>query len=246
VSLDSRLSPHARLFSQTFGGMDLDTFLATALPELPEDARKRLHNDYGLSDYMANVVTGDPPAIQLFDDAVAESRNQLEENSSNNAPESVANLLCNELFALVREHEGHEATDADSENSVKYSKVSAKQLGEVVALLEEGTISNTMAKQLLRILYTEDIDREPRVVANEKGFQLITDPDELAVICREVIDDSPEELERYKLGGKFARKITKFFLGKAMAASRGNAHPERLNEVLMEVLQEVAPEVDNP
>jgi aspartyl-tRNA(Asn)/glutamyl-tRNA(Gln) amidotransferase subunit B len=235
--------------------MDLNTFLATALPELPEDARRRLQNDYGLSDYMANVVTGDPPAIQLFDDAVEEARNQLlvllggEEkiiaSKTTNVSESVANLLCNELFALVREHEGYESSmDGDSENSVKYSKVDAKQLGGVVVLLEEGTISNTMAKQLLRILYTEEIGGEPRTVADEKGFQLITDPDELAAICRKVIDDSPEELERYKLGGKFARKITKFFLGKTMAASRGNAHPERLNEVLMEVLREVAPEVD--
>ena len=197
---------------------------------------------------MANVMTGDPPAIQMFDEAVHEAQVQLDGKiSTKRVAISVGNLLCNEIFALVREHEGYESMDLDSsdtENSVRYSKVTAKQLGEVVSLLESGTISNTMAKTLLRTLYTKEINGIPREVAKQKGLELITDPTELAEICRKVIADSPEELERYKLGGKFAKKIIKFFLGKTMAESRGNAHPERLNEVLMEVLEEIAPDVE--
>ena len=224
----------------------MDCFLQSKLPELPEDALERLQREYKLSEYMASVITGDPPAIQMFDEAVLEARNQLGEDD--NAPplkrvsESVAKLLCNELFALVREHGGHEssADTAAGESSVNYSKVGAKQLGEVVAMLEDATISNTMAKQLLRILYAEETDRTPREVASARGFRLISSRDELAAVCRDVITDNPEELERYKLGGKFSKKMIKFFLGKAMAASRGNAHPERLNEVLQEVLEEVA------
>ena len=114
-------------------------------------------------------------------------------------------------------------------------------------------ISNTMAKQLLRVLYSDAIQNQaelsstisPRLVAQNRGFQLITDSEELAKICREVIDSSPNEMERYQLGGKFATKITKFLIGKAMGLSRGNAHPERLNEVLIEVLEEVAPLKDD-
>lgn len=226
--------------------MDLETFLVTMLPELPEDAQKRLQLEYGLSEYTARVLTGDPPAIQMLDVAVKFARKQLGDSTTNAVPEAVANLLCNELFALVRENELQKtAEEILGEASVKYSTVSGEQLGEVVALLMEGIISNTMAKQLLKILYNEEQGESPRQVAKHRGFQLITDSDELAKLCHRVIADSPEEMERYRLGGKFSRKITKFLLGKAMASSRGNAHPERLNEILMEVLETVSPETNS-
>jgi aspartyl-tRNA(Asn)/glutamyl-tRNA(Gln) amidotransferase subunit B len=130
------------------------------------------------------------------------------------------------------------------ENSVEFSKVDGEQLGEIVALIVEGTISNTMAKQLLKVLHNEDIGKKARQVAKERGFKLITDKEELAKICHDIISTSPEEMERYNMGGKYAPKIKKFLLGKAMAATRGNAHPERLNEILMEVLEEIEPDVN--
>jgi aspartyl-tRNA(Asn)/glutamyl-tRNA(Gln) amidotransferase subunit B len=227
--------------------MDLVEFLETSLPELPDDARERLQADYGLSSYLANVITSDPPAIHMFDDAVAEATSQTGGDSApKGISEAVANLLCNELFALVREHETIKALEDEDggEVSVKYSAVSGKQLGIVVAILTEGTISNTMAKQLLRILYTEEQEKDPRDVASERGFRLITDAEELASICRAVIEENPEEMERYRMGGKFAHKITKFLLGKAMQKSMMNAHPERLNEMMIEVLDDVAPDAE--
>jgi aspartyl-tRNA(Asn)/glutamyl-tRNA(Gln) amidotransferase subunit B len=231
-------------------GMDLYTFLEANLPELPEDAKFRLQSEYGLSDYTANVLTGDPPSIELFDVAVNEAMKQVtDEREKRKVPDTVANLICNELFALVREFEMRQLIEdglleGSGETSVRFSKVSGMQLGEVVALVVEGSISNTMAKQLLRILYEkskEVKDSAPRKVAKEYGIELITDSIELVKIVRDVIDNNPEEMERYKLGGKFKNKITKFLLGKAMASTLGNAHPERLNEVLAEVLNEIAP-----
>jgi aspartyl-tRNA(Asn)/glutamyl-tRNA(Gln) amidotransferase subunit B len=137
--------------------MDLEAFLASSLPELPEDARNRLQTEYGLSDYLASVLTGDPPAIRMLDVAVAEARSQLGEKMAIAVSKSVANLLCNELFALVRgPQKSVEELLLGEEASVKYSKVNAEQLGEVAALLLEGSISNTMAKQLLKILYNEE------------------------------------------------------------------------------------------
>ena len=104
-----------------------------------------------------------------------------------------------------------------NDSSMRFSRVTGEQLGEVVALVLEGVISNTMAKQLLRVLYSDAMEGEsaqvasPRVVATERGFQLIVDAEELAALCREAIESNPKELEKYKLGGKFATKITKFF-----------------------------------
>jgi aspartyl-tRNA(Asn)/glutamyl-tRNA(Gln) amidotransferase subunit B len=227
--------------------MDLSTFLETSLPELPEEARNRLTQEYGLSEYIATVLTGDPPAIAMFDGAVQVANTQLGEKEQKKVPETAANFLCNVLFALVRESEiqrKHDGETSSVDDSVQYSMVNGTQLGELVALVLEGAISNNMAKQILTILYTEDHGKRPIQVANDRGFKLITDADELSKLCHEVIVNHPEELDRYKMGGKFATKITKFYVGKAMAESHGNAHPERLNEVLLDVLEEVAPGVD--
>lgn len=231
---------------QAFDGLDLAAFLEKSLPELPDDARGRLQNEYGLNQYVANVLTSDPPAIQLFDKAVSEAVSQAEEGSTKDLAQTVANLLTNELFALVREYETVKALEEEdgSGASVKFSAVSGRQLGAVVVLLAQDTISNTMAKQLLRILYAEEKGKDPRVVANERGFRLITDSDTLTKICHAVIEESPEEMERYRMGGKFARKISKFLLGKAMQKSNMNAHPQRLNEVMMDVLDALEPDVE--
>jgi aspartyl-tRNA(Asn)/glutamyl-tRNA(Gln) amidotransferase subunit B len=251
--------PPLVLNEEVLDGMSLEEFVASRLPELPEDARLRLQRDYGLSDYMATVIVGDPPAIRMFDEAVqvallelstkGDDDDQIKDGRKHSISEVVANLLCNELFALVRELETQQLIqegqlDVAGTTSVRYSKVTGSQLGGVVVLVVEGTISNTMAKQLLRVLYeehTELQDISPRQVAKDRGFQLITDAGTIQQFCRNVIEQHPDELDRYKLGGKYATKITKFLLGKAMAASQGNAHPERLREILVEVLEEIAP-----
>ena len=266
--------PPLILNEETLDEKDVETYLDIHLPELPDDARQRLVDDYELSEYLASVLTGDPPAIEFFDESVREAIQQLNQNKNTNCSdrekrkisETVANLLCNELFALVREFElqrlieeglvdiGVGGGGGDS-SSIRFSRVTGSQLGEVVALLLEGLISNTMAKQLLRALYSELMDESlstatatatrptktisPRKLALERGFQLITDTEKLDALCRETIENSPREMERYKLGGKFAKKITKFLLGKAMGTSRGNAHPERLQEVLVEILNDI-------
>jgi aspartyl-tRNA(Asn)/glutamyl-tRNA(Gln) amidotransferase subunit B len=226
--------------------VELSDYLETALPELPDEARERLQSSYGLSPYMANVLTSDPPAIRMFDEAVAEAANQTKGSIKPGVlADNVANLLANEIFALVREHEMLKAREEDgAEVSVKFSSVSAEQLGAVSAMLAEGAISTTMAKQILRILYTEEQGRDPRQVANDRGFRMIRNTDELEKLCRAVIDENPNEMEKYRLGGKFARKITKFLLGKAMEKTNGNAHPERLNEIMADILDELAPGIE--
>ena len=228
--------------------MDLAQFLRTSLAELPDDARERLQANYGISSYLANVLTTDPPAIQMFDEAVAEAISHIGPDSAayKGIHETVANLLCNQLFGLVREHEATQAVDEEDggEASVKYSRVSAKQVGIVGALVAEEKLSNTMAKKLLRILYTEERGKDPRDIANERGFRLIMDAKELESICRAVIQENPEAMDKYRMGGKFAVKILKFLLGMAMQKSKMNAHPERLNEIMIEVLDDVEPDVE--
>ena len=235
------------MFPQAFNGVEISQFLEASLPELPDAARERLQASYGLSAYIANVLTSDPPAIRMLDEAVIEAANQTKGGIKTKVlAENVANLLANELFALVREHELSKALEEEdvTEASVKFSSVNAEQLGVLSAMLAEGEISSTMAKHILRILYTEEQGRDPRELAKERGFKLITNKEALEKICRAVIEESPTEMEKYRMGGKFARKITKFLLGKAMQEANGNAHPERLNEVMLDILDEIAPGIE--
>lgn len=254
------------LLDEVLEGLSLDDFLAQNLPELPEAARERLQQDYQLDAYTASVIASDPPAIRLYDEAVQAAKDNLQKASStgNNdssnlesntkekeVPSAVANLLCNELFSLIREElerrrelEAYGATTTNANTG--YSAVSGKQLGDVVALQLEGTISTTMSRKLLGVLFKEESEhnRDPSVVADERGWQLISDAEALQEMCRETLRQHPESLEQYQQGGKHVMKMKKFLVGKAMAHSQGNAHPERLHEALEAVLEEVAPGVE--
>lgn len=201
--------------------------------------------DYGLSDYVASVLAGDPPSIALYDEAVKVARQIVSDDHRKIVPNAVAKFLCNDLFSLIREQsEKDHAQFGDDNSQTTYSTVDGQQLGELVGLQLEGSISSTMAAKILAVLFKEEIGRNPSDVANERGYKLISDPEVLRDICRETISNFPKQLDDYKKGGKFVQKMKKFFVGKAMALSKGNAHPERLHEALGDVLLQLAPGVE--
>jgi aspartyl-tRNA(Asn)/glutamyl-tRNA(Gln) amidotransferase subunit B len=123
--------PPIVLDPEVFGGLDLTTFLGTTLPELPDDARKRLKDEYNLSDYLARVLTSDPPAIKMFDEAVQSAREHVGEKIQSRVPETVANFLSNELFSLIRDSESQKKLEeTGSVGSIQHSTVNGQQLGE--------------------------------------------------------------------------------------------------------------------
>jgi aspartyl-tRNA(Asn)/glutamyl-tRNA(Gln) amidotransferase subunit B len=229
--------PPIVLNKEVLNGMSLEMFLQQNLPELPEQATIRLMEEYGLSEDVALVITGDPPSVKMYEEAVSTCRQELGDEMPKKLNETVANWLCNDLFALVKEGV------AEDEYSVEYSRVSGVQLGQLVAQMVEGSISTTMAKKILNLMYHEELAKSPRLIAEERNLQVITDLDTLEEICKQVIEQHDSQLEQYKKGGKHVRKMKKFFLGKAMAHSRGNAQPELLSDALDEMLEKLAPNV---
>ena len=226
--------PPVILDSSSLGGLTLEEFLETRIPELPVEAIDRFIQQYDLSEYQAQVIAGDPPAIPFLDMAIATAQDRLEDGSSRQqkrAVEMTTNFLINDLFGIVKEHSPNE-----SEASVSESFVSPVQLGETVAMILNGRISTTMAKNLLHCLYTTEKGGIPHQVASDQGWQLISDPEELRALCDRVTKSHPDEVEKYREGGKYEIKMFKFFIGKVMAASRGMAEPERLKDILEEVL----------
>lgn len=249
-AVDYRFTPEPDLPPLVLNGNVLDgatsiaDFVAARMPELPEATVERLQSDYGLSEDVALVITGDPPAIAMYDEAVGVAHATLSMDANNKRlSKLVSNWLCNDLFGLVK----NSAQDED-EASIEQSTVSAKQLGELVALIEKDVVSTSQGKRILAAMFKEEdeLGKSPQDISEERGWKVISDMEQLKDLCRNVVTDAKHEsqLEQYKIGGKHVRKMTKFFIGKAMGASRGNAHPEILQDALDEVLEELAPGVE--
>ena len=151
---------------------------------------------------------------------------------------AVSNWLCNDLFGLWKDGKD---VDDDGGNTVDTTTIDANRLGSLVAAVHDGTISTPMGKNILAVMYEEEPTLAPREIAEARGWKIITDADELRLLCRTVVNDpkNAKQMDQYRQGGQNVQKMSKFFLGKVMAASQGNAHPGLAAEALKEVMNEV-------
>ncbi|KAL9189398.1 hypothetical protein ACHAXT_009073 [Thalassiosira profunda] len=235
-------------------GSSLEDFIKHYLPESPEAAKARLVDEYGLNEDVGDVITGDPPAIALFEQAVATAQAEVPAEKSDEVATLAANWLCNDLFALVKKSatKGSGSSQTDEEESplnhpisVECSPVEGNRLGMLVAMVANGLLSSSMAKKVLSLMFEEDHQSLPGEIAEANGWRVISDMDALVDLCEGVVlyPRNASQLEQYKLGGKKVWKIEKFYAGKVMAASKGNAHPEKMKEALARVLER---EASNP
>lgn len=222
------------LDSSVFDGLELNDYLETRIPELPSAAIERFMRDYGLTEYQAQVIAGDPPAIIFLDRSITTAEQKIRDNARQRIRlrEMVTNFLINDLFGLVKLHSADK-----TEVTVSDSAVSPEQLGETMAMVLDGKISTSMAKNLLALLYTTEQGENPAQVAADRGWQLVSNPQQLRSLCEGVVDQHPDEMTRYRKGGKHEIKMFKFLTGKAMAASKGTAEPETLKDILEEILE---------
>jgi aspartyl-tRNA(Asn)/glutamyl-tRNA(Gln) amidotransferase subunit B len=189
--------------------------LAEGLPELPDEKRARFMTDFGLSTYDAAVLVADRATAEYFE-AVATGR----------APDLIrgkqaANWVINELLgALNREGRMIEA-----------SPVSAGQLGALLDLQQDGTISGKIAKEVFDILWNEG-DGDPRAIVEERGLRQVTDVGAIEALVAEAIAASPDKAEQAKANPK----LVGWFVGQVMKASGGKANPQAVNEMLRDRL----------
>ncbi|KAL7486940.1 hypothetical protein ACHAW6_012544 [Cyclotella cf. meneghiniana] len=243
----------------------LEDYIRDIMPESLNDAAARLSKVYNLNDEVIRVITGDPPAIALLDESVDIARKELSILMSNDdekspfddkidsIPTLAANWLCNDLFALVKKSalEGKDGTSGTNDDelsitlihpiSVEYSTVDGKRLGSLIAMLVHGSITTSMAKKILSIMYKDDIVSTPQEIAKVNKYHVISDTKALVELCKSVVfhPKNASQLEQYKLGGKNVWKIEKYFVGKVMEQSGGNAHPEKMKEALSLVLTRI-------
>lgn len=180
------------------------------LPELPDEKKHRFINDMGLSLYDASVLIAEQRRAEFFETAVKGRDSKL-----------TANWVINELLG---------ALNKDS-RALSDSPISAEQLGKLVALIEDNTISGKIAKDVFAIMY--ETSKDPDVIVEEKGLKQVTDTGAIEAIIDEVIAENPDNVAKYK-GGK--DKLFGFFVGQTMKKSQGKANPAIVNQILKDKL----------
>jgi aspartyl-tRNA(Asn)/glutamyl-tRNA(Gln) amidotransferase subunit B len=187
-------------FTQTF----VDD-LAAHLPELPDEKRARFIAQYGLSAYDASVLVAEREDADFFE-AVAKGRDG----------KAAANWVINELFGRLNK-EGRD---------IEHSPVSATQLGAIVDLISNGTISGKIAKELFEIVWTEG--GHPADIVELRGMKQVTDTGAIEKAIDEIIAANPDKAEQAKL----KPNLLGWFVGQVMKSSGGKANPAAVNEIL--------------
>jgi aspartyl-tRNA(Asn)/glutamyl-tRNA(Gln) amidotransferase subunit B len=186
--------------------------IRSQLPELPEARRQRMVAEYGISEYDAGVLTSTKALIDQFEAAAKAAKN----------PKRVANLVQSELMGRLKAR-GLE---------IEQSPISMKGVAFSADLVESGAISSKMLKDLYDLSFERHQDF-PVVYEKEKPQQ-ITDSAAIEKMIDEVIAANPKQVEQYRAGKK---TVAGFFVGQVMKASKGQAHPQLVNELLAKKLE---------
>lgn len=189
-----------------------------ALPELPQAMRQRFCQDYALPEYDANVLTQSQAMARYFEDVVAVTGKEQAKTAANWLMGDVASTL---------NRAGIDITAAP---------VSARQLAQVLQRIADGTINNKTAKQLFGLMWEADSrdDNLADAIIHERGWKQVSDSGALEAIVDQVLAANEKSVEQYRAGKEQAINA---LIGQAMKASRGQANPAQLTELLKKKLQ---------
>ena len=201
---DYRYFPDPDLLPLEFDQAFVDG-LASGLPELPDAKKARFIDAYGLSAYDATVLVAERASADYFE-AVAKGRDG----------KIAANWVINELFGRLNK-EG---------KSIEDSPVSADQLGAIVDLIGDNTISGKIAKDVFEIVWSEG--GEPRQIVESRGLRQVTDTGAIEAAIDQIIAANPDKVEQ----AKAKPTLLGWFVGQTMKATGGKANPAAVNALL--------------
>jgi aspartyl-tRNA(Asn)/glutamyl-tRNA(Gln) amidotransferase subunit B len=183
----------------------------SALPELPEAKRARFVRSYGITPYDAGVLTDSKELAAYFEEAV----------NAGSPGKAAANWIQTELLRRLK----------DSGKEIAASPVAPQGLAELVRLVEGGKITGTVAKKVFAKMFEDG--RGAAQIVEAEGLGAEVSSDSLEQIAREVIEKHPENVAKYRAGNE---GVFKFFVGQVMKATRGQAGPQAVNDVVKRLL----------
>lgn len=186
--------------------------IRASIPELPDARKARYTEEFGLPSYDASVITSSKEIADLFEDSLKYTQDA----------KAVANWIMGDLL-------GHLNSTGQQLAEVK---LTGQGLGEMIGLIEKGTISSKIAKKVFKEMLTSG--KLPAQVVEEQGLVQISDEGAILAIVNEVIADNPASVEDYKAGKE---KAIGFLVGQVMKRSKGKANPGLANKLLVEALK---------
>ena len=182
-----------------------------SLPELQDAKCRRYVEQYGLPQYDAEILTGNRHLAELFEQTVACGVRAKE----------VSNWMMGELMRLLRERE-------QEPESLCFSP---KHFAGLLRLVEAGTISRTVAKQVFEVMFAQDV--EPQHYVAEQGLGLVQDSDALQQAVQNVLSENPRAVADFCSG---KTKVVGFLVGQIMRKMQGRADAEQVRGLLQEAL----------
>ncbi|MFN5970450.1 MAG: Asp-tRNA(Asn)/Glu-tRNA(Gln) amidotransferase subunit GatB [Microcystis sp.] len=180
---------------------------AEELPELPARKRRRYEEEFGLSPYDARVLTDDRTVAEYFETAVIAGANA----------KLVANWISQDIAAYLN----------NNKLTITEIALQAPDLAELVKLIETGTISGKIAKEILPELLSQG--GSPKALVEKKGLIQISDNSAIKKLIEEIIAAHPSELEKFRAG---KTNLKGFFVGQVMKKSGGKADPKLTSQIL--------------
>ena len=181
------------------------------LPELPDDKKARFINDYKLSAYDANVLVSEKAKADYYE-AVAKGRD----------PKLAANWVTGELFGYLNK----------AGKEIEESPVSAENLGGLIDLIADNTISGRIAKEVFEAMF--ETGEKPADIVEKKGLRQVTDTGAIESSIDSVLAANADKVAEFRSGKD---KLFGFFVGQVMKATQGKANPALVNEILTNKLK---------
>ncbi|WP_448590336.1 Asp-tRNA(Asn)/Glu-tRNA(Gln) amidotransferase subunit GatB [Thermoflexus hugenholtzii] len=188
------------------------------LPELPRARRERFEREYGLTRYEADLLTEDHAVADYFEEAVRHAR----QGDPPLEPRTLATWITGELFRLMNE----------AGVEIREVRVPPIALVDLIRMVQRGEINLNTGKMVLREAF--ETGEAPRRIVEARGLTQIRDVEALRAIVLRILEENPREVESY-LRGK--EGVLKWFVGQVMRATRGQADPQRVNELVREALE---------
>jgi aspartyl-tRNA(Asn)/glutamyl-tRNA(Gln) amidotransferase subunit B len=184
--------------------------LKAELPELPDQKKARFIGDFGLTPYDASVLVSEHESADFYEAVLAALKDKARDGKL------AANWVINELFGRLNK-EGQD---------IAGSPVSAVQLGAIVDLIGEGTISGKIAKDLFEIVWQEGGD--PRALVEARGMTQVTDMSAIEKVVDDIIGANPDKVAQ----ARAKPQLIGWFVGQVMKSSGGKANPQSVNDLL--------------
>lgn len=184
-----------------------------SIPELPDARKARYVNEYGLPSYDAEVITSSIKIADFFEESL---------NYTKDA-KAVANWIMGDLLGYL------------NANNLELSdvKVTGKGLGEMIGLMEKGTISSKIAKTVFKAML--ETGKAPQAIVEEQGLVQISDESALKAVVDQVVANNPQSVADFKAGKD---KAVGFLVGQVMKETKGKANPGLVNKLILEALNQ--------